>query len=201
MSSKKSIISLAILLTIFILIQSIPISAAIPSSNSIASLKSNNQNIIASTANNNNNNNTPIPITGQLIYEGQGKIVSQRVVPPDTSDGTYKIEVSYSGVGSFNGLNVTEMWTFVNTYKPNGVIQGVGQGTISTKDHTEIASATGHGRGYIKEGGNNIVFPTVQLYSTDSTGKLAFLKTFIGVSKWKVDNNLNSYTYRMWELK
>jgi hypothetical protein len=201
MSSKKSIISLAILLTIFILIQSIPISAAIPSSNSIASLKSNNQNIIASTANNNNNNNTPIPITGQLIYEGQGKIVSQRVVPPDTSDGTFKIEVSYSGVGSFNGLNVTEMWTFVNTYKPNGVIQGVGQGAISTKDHTEIASATGYGRGYIKEGGNNIVFPTVQLYSTDSTGKLAFLKTFIGVSKWKVDNNLNSYTYRMWELK
>jgi hypothetical protein len=198
MSSKKSIISLAILLTIFILIQSIPISAAIPSSNSIASLKSNNQNIIASTA---NNNNTPIPITGQLIYEGQGKIVSQRVVPPDTSDGTYKIEVSYSGVGSFNGLNVTEMWTFVNTYKPNGVIQGVGQGAISTKDHTEIASATGYGRGYIKEGGNNIVFPTVQLYSTDSTGKLAFLKTFIGVNKWKVDNNLNSYTYRMWELK
>ncbi len=147
-----------------LIIYSIPISAAIPGSNSTASLKSNNQNIIVSTANNNNNNNnnTSTPITGQLIYEGQGKIVSQRVISPDTLDGTHKMEVSYSGMGFFNGLNVTEMWTFVNTYKPNGVIQGVGQGII-IRDHKEIASATGYGRGYIKEGGNNIVFPTVIL--------------------------------------
>lgn len=182
------------------MIHSMPISSAIPSSNSSAFLKIKNQNIIKTTSNN-NNDDTSVSIIGKLIYKGQGKIVSQRIMPPDTTDGTYKIEVSYSGSGSFNGINVTEMWTFVNTYKPNEVIQGVGQGEISTKDHTEIASATGYGRGYIKEDMNNTVFPTVQLYSTDSNGKLSFLKTLIGVSEWKVDNNLNSYTYRMWELK
>lgn len=97
---------------------------------------------------------------GELIDVEQGKIVSQRVVPPETSDGTFKMEVSYSGTGTFNGVNVTEMWTFVNTYRPNGIIQGVGQGAISTKDHTEIASATGYGRGHIQQGGSSIVFPT-----------------------------------------
>ncbi|MGN6613911.1 MAG: hypothetical protein ACTHKC_02605 [Candidatus Nitrosocosmicus sp.] len=176
--------------------------AAISIPNSSAALKNDNQNITKITANNNNdNNNAFASIIGKLIYEVQGRIVSQRITPPDTTDGTYKMEVSYSGNGILNGINVTEMWTFVNTYKPNGVIQGVGQGGLSTKDHTEIASTTGYGRGYIKENGNTIVFPTVQLYSTDSTGKLAFLKTLIGVSEWKVDNIQNIYSYRMWELK
>ena len=93
------------------------------------------------------------------------------------------------------------MWTFVNTYRQKGVIQGIGQGAISTKDHTEIASATGYGRGHIQQRGSSIVFPTVQLYSTDPTGRLAFLKTLIGLSEWKVDNNSGTYGYRIWELK
>jgi hypothetical protein len=159
-----------------------------------------NQTIATITTANNNYNN-PASLIGRLIDVQQGKIVSQRVIPPETSDGTFKMEVSYSGSGTFNGVNVTETWTFVNTYRPNGVIQGVGQGAISTKDHAEIASATGYGRGHIQQGGNNIVFPTVQLYSTDSIGKLAFLKTLIGLSEWKVDNNSDTYSYRMWELK
>jgi hypothetical protein len=162
-------------------------------------MNNNKNNETTSTTPANKNNLTSM--IGRLIDVVQGKIVSQRVIPPETSDGTFKMEVSYSGSGTFNGVNVTEMWTFVNTYRPNGVIQGVGQGAISTKDHTEIASAIGYGRGHIQQGGNNIVFPTVQLYSTDSTGKLAFLKTLIGLSEWKVDNNSDSYSYRMWELK
>ena len=41
---------------------------------------------------------------GQLIDVGQGKIVSQRVVPPEISDGTFKMEVSHSGTGTFMQL-------------------------------------------------------------------------------------------------
>ncbi len=164
----------------YILIQSIPISAAIPSSNGPASLKSNNQNIIASTANNNNNNNnnnnTPTPITGQLIYKGQGKIVSQRVIPPDTSDGTYKIEVSYSGGGSFNGLNVTEMWTFVNTYKPNGVIQGVGQGAISTRIIQRLLLQQVMEEDTSKKVGITLCFPQFQLYRSRLYWQISFFK-------------------------
>ena len=114
-------------------------------------------------------------------------------------DGTFKVEVSYTGTGSFKGVNVTEMWTFLNTHRPDGVIQGVGHGTVTTKDHSEIANAEGYGRGHLEAGGK-IKYPTVQLYSTNSTGKLSFLKTFIGLSKWQVDEKSKSYTYKMWEL-
>jgi hypothetical protein len=203
---KSGVIFLTMVLTIsyMSIIHSLPTSTALaaattPAQQSTAASINNNNTVTTKMANNNSNN--PSSMIGQLIDVEQGKIVSQRVIPPETPDGTFKMEVSYSGGGILNGVNVTEMWTFVNTYRPNGVIQGVGQGAISTKDHTEIASAIGYGRGHIQQGGNNIVFPTVQLYNTDSNGKLAFLKTLIGLSEWKVNNNLGTYNYRMWELK
>lgn len=205
---KSGVIFLTMLLTIssMSITHSLPASTALAATttpaqqSTAASINSNNNNTVTTKMANDNSNN-PSSMMGQLIDVEQGKIVSQRVIPPETPDGTFKMEVSYSGGGILNGVNVTEMWTFVNTYRPNGVIQGVGQGAISTKDHTEIASAIGYGRGHIQQGGNNIVFPTVQLYSTDSTGKLAFLKTLIGLSEWKVNNNSGTYNYRMWELK
>ena len=138
-------------------------------------------------------------LLGQLVYESHGKIVGEREVGVKAADGTFKIEVSYNGTGSFKGVNVTEMWTFINTHRPDGVIQGVGHGTVNTKDHIETATAEGYGRGHLVEGGK-IEYPTVQLYSTNSTGKISFLKTFIGLSKWQVDEKSKSYTYKMWEL-
>lgn len=116
------------------------------------------------------------------------------------ADGTFKIEVSYAGTGSFKGVNVTETWTFLNMHRPDGVIQGVGRGIVITKDHRELSTAEGYGRGHLLEGGK-IEYPTVQVYSTNSTGKLSFLKTFIGLSKWQVDEKSKNYSYKMWELK
>ena len=79
-------------------------------------------------------------VTGQLIYEAHGKIVAQKVINSGKTDGA-KIQVSYSGSGKFtNGLNVKELWTFVNTHKLDGVIQGVGQGFIKTIDNIKRAS-------------------------------------------------------------
>jgi hypothetical protein len=138
-------------------------------------------------------------VTAQLIYEAHGKIVAQKVINSGKTDGA-KIQVSYSGSGKFtNGLNVKELWTFVNTHKLDGVIQGVGQGFIKTIDNKEIALATGYGRGFAGVGGK-IVYPTAQLYNTNSTGRLAFLSEVVGFSQWQVDNSGN-YSYRMWELK
>ncbi len=144
------------------------------------------------------NSNNQTSLLGQLVYEAHGKIVGERNVGVRGPDGSFKTEASYTGTGSFKGVNVTEMWTFLNTHRPDGVIQGVGHGTVNTKDHSENATAEGYGRGYLVEG--KIQFPTVQLYSTNSTGKLSFLKTFIGLSKWKVDEKSKSYTYKLWQL-
>lgn len=138
-------------------------------------------------------------VTGQLIYEAHGKIVAQKVINSGKTDGA-KIQVSYSGSGKFtNGLDVTELWTFVNTHRLNGVIHGVGQGIIKTIDNKEIALATGYGRGFTGVGGK-IVYPTAQLYSTNSTGRLAFLNEIVRFSQWQVDNSGN-YSYKMWEFK
>jgi hypothetical protein len=138
-------------------------------------------------------------VTGQLIYEAHGKIVAQKVINTGNTDGA-KIQVSYAGSGKFtNGLNVYELWTFVNTHKLDGVIHGVGQGIIKTIDNKELAIATGYGRGFTGVGGK-IVYPTAQLYSTNSTGRLAFLSEVVGFSQWQVDNSGN-YSYRMWEFK
>ena len=152
---KSGVIFLTMLLTISYM----SITHSLPASTALATTTTPTQQSSADSINNNNNNtvttkmaydnsNNPSSMIGQLIDVEQGKtLYPARVIPPETPDGTFKMEVSYSGGGILNGINVTEMWTFVNTYRPNGVIQGVGQGAISTKDHTEIASAIGYGMG------------------------------------------------------
>jgi len=132
-------------------------------------------------------------ITGNLIYEVHGKITSQKTINQNTQ------EVSYAGIGRFtNGVNVSEEWTFINSHGPGGAIQGVGHGMLKTKDNKEIATSIGYGRGLVESG--KTIYPTAQLYSTNSTGKINFLKNIVGFSEWQVDNAGN-YFYKMWQFK
>ena len=71
-----------------------------------------------------------------------------------------------------------EVWTYIDSHTQSGVIQGVGHGMLKTLDNKEIATSKGYGRGFPEEG--KIVYPTAQLYSTNSTGRLAFLKDIVG---------------------
>jgi hypothetical protein len=132
-------------------------------------------------------------IEGHLIYDVHGKIVAQKMINSTAQ------EVSYAGVGRFtNGVDVTEVWTFVNSHTPGGAIQGVGHGMLKTVGNKEIAIAKGYGRGLTEVG--KVVYPTAQLYGTNSTGRLAFLKDIVGFSEWQVDNSGN-YSYKMWQFK
>jgi hypothetical protein len=132
-------------------------------------------------------------IESHLIYEAHGKIAAQKMINPTAQ------EVSYDGVGRFtNGVDVTEVWTYVNSHTPNGAIQGVGDGMLKTVDNKEIANAKGYGRGLTEAG--KIVYRTAQLYSTDSNDRLAFLKDVVGFSEWQVDDSGN-YSYKMWQFK
>ena len=165
----------------------------------VASATSLNKTILTSdnqsTAVSPNQNN----VTGQLIYEAHGKIIAQKVINSGKTDGA-KIQVSYSGTGKFTDeVVIRELWTFVNTHRLDGVIQGVGQGIMKTIDNKEIALATGYGRGFTGVGGK-IVYPTAQLYSTNSTARLAFLNYVVGFSQWQVDN-FGNYNYKMWKFK
>ncbi len=138
-------------------------------------------------------NDTSSNIHGHLIYEVHGKIVAQKMINSTAQ------EVSYAGLGRFtNGVDVTEVWTYINSHTPSGAIQGVGHGMLKTVDNKEMAIAKGYGRGLTEIG--KVVYPTAQLYSTNSTGRLAFLKHIVGFSEWQVDNSGN-YSYKMWEFK
>ncbi|HYA84944.1 MAG TPA: hypothetical protein VEH06_16085 [Candidatus Bathyarchaeia archaeon] len=138
-------------------------------------------------------NDTSSNIEGHLIYEVHGKIVAQKMI------NSTAWEVSYAGVGRFtNGVDVTEVWTYIDSHTQSGVIQGVGHGMLKTVDNREIATSKGYGRGFPEEG--KIVYPTAQLYSTNSTGRLAFLKDIVGFSDWHVQNSGN-YSYKMWQFK
>ena len=161
----------------------------------------------------NNSINNEMKKSAKVVYEGEGKITSQRVLNfEDDENGISKIEISYSGKGYFTdkNINVTESWTFINTHRPNGVIQGIGDGSIfffgekinndSKKIVEEIATMKGYGRGFIDVDGK-ISYPTAQLYSVaDVTGKLAFLNEIVGTAFWEVDD-LGNYNYKLWILE
>jgi hypothetical protein len=63
----------------------------------------------------------------------------------------------------------------------DGAIQGVGHGMIKKVDYKEISISKGYGRGLTEVG--KVVYPTAQLYSTNSTGRLTFLKDIVGFSE------------------
>jgi len=68
-------------------------------------------------------NDTSSNIQRHLIYEVYGKIVAQKMINSTVQ------EVSYTGVGRFtNGVDVTEVWPYINSHTPSGAIQGVGHG-------------------------------------------------------------------------
>lgn len=96
------------------------------------------------------NNTNQNAVLGDLIYEASGKIVGQRVVDTEASNGDLgKIEVSYSGRGYIKGIgNISETWTFENTHLPNSVSQGVGYGIIIPNDGNGVTEATELGRGF-----------------------------------------------------
>lgn len=89
-------------------------------------------------------------MVGELISEGQGKIIGQRNIISEESQNIViaKIEISYSGTANIKGIgNISETWTFVNTHRPNDIIQGKGYGTVITEDGNGVATATEFGRG------------------------------------------------------
>jgi hypothetical protein len=67
-------------------------------------------------------------------------------------------------------VDVREVWTYINSHIPSGAIQGVGYGMLKTVDNKEIATSKGYGRGFTEA--RKVVYPTAQLYSTNSTGRL-----------------------------
>ena len=89
--------------------------------------------------------------------------------------------------------NVTNVQTWVNTFKSPLVFFGVGKGIMSTGDG-QIATWKGYDIG--KSNNNSaITYHGITFFDTNSTGKLSFLKNLIGLHMTKVSgtNNLQRF--------
>lgn len=134
---------------------------------------------------------------GELIYESKGKIIGQRIL--SVENGIPKMEITISGDGKYNGVEITESFTYWAVQRDDGSSYGQGQGVIMTKDGDGIATAIGRGEGKRTDSGK-MKYKSAIFFESSSKNKLASLNRMLGVSDYEVDESGN-YTHRIWEWK
>ena len=115
------------------------------------------------------------------FFEEKGRITSQKEI------GGNRTQVTYSTEGVMEGtIEVTNSGDFVGISKDNMITSAQGQGIVTTKDGREKASYTFLGVGKVTEQGKP-EFLGSAVWSTDSTGKLAFLNNMLSFFKAELD--------------
>ena len=128
------------------------------------------------------------------FFEEKGRITSQKEI------GGGKTQMTYLSSGKLNGnIEVTNTGDFVEVSKGNKGTSGQGQGVVTTKDGGEKASYTFLHVGKTTEEGKPVLRGCC-VWSTDSTGKLAFLDNMLSFFKVEVDENGN-FSSKERELK
>ena len=89
---------------------------------------------------------------GDLIYEGQGKIIVTRLVNAEEN----KIEHTLEEEGKFKDIKVTITSTFWTVHTGKNTVYGAADASIITKYDKEIASYKGYGIGHFMEQGVTI---------------------------------------------
>jgi hypothetical protein len=126
---------------------------------------------------------------GEPFFVVKGKTTFQKEIGPN------KTQYTYSANGTINGnIEVTDTGEFVCVSKGNNLIFDQGDGVITTKDGSEKASYT------FIEVGNGTDYQGASAYSTNSTGKLAFLNNIVLIFKGGYDENGN-YALKQWIWK
>ncbi len=132
---------------------------------------------------------------GELIGEGTGKVIGQRVLPAD-HQGT-KMEVSFQSAGKLLGVDITETGTFWAVLRQGGALYGEGQGIEMTKDG-EAVTWTGNGNG--KPNGRGGVNDRGAIYYQTASSKLARVNSVAAVFEFDVDEAGNTHA-KVWEWK
>ncbi len=151
---------------------------------------------ISSTITNNNTtnirplNNDEVKSLGIIespFYESDiGKVIGQRII--SSSNGSPQIEQSIVESGVIKGVgNVTNLQTWIDTFKSSKIFYGSGQGIITTPDG-QMATWIGYDIGRSNSNGI-IIYHGITFFDTNSTGKLAFLKNIEGLHTTEVDGN------------
>jgi hypothetical protein len=134
---------------------------------------------------------------GDQIGEDNGKITSRRVL--EVVNGVPKIETSMSTAGRYKGVETIEISTYWAYPEHDGVMHGEGQGVVTTKDGSEMATWTGQGIGRFT-GSGKIRFIGSLFFRSSSNGKLAFLNNLVGAFENESDEQGNTSS-KVWEWK
>ena len=120
-------------------------------------------------------------MSGEKIGEGKGQRGMRKVL---STQPTFKVEVSFEETGKLLGAEGMNMGTYTATTKPDGSLEGIGEGVFATLDG-EFVTWRGMGVGRFVEAGA-VHYSGVLSYSTTSA-KLAKLNSIAAVFDFDVD--------------
>ena len=133
---------------------------------------------------------------GEILAEERGKITGTRVLPSDGHGP--KLEVSFQASGKLQGVDATDMGTYVAVLTSDGTLFGEGQGVIMTADGGVVAWR-GQGLGRPTGQGLGAHWRGAIYYQTTSQ-KLAHLNSVVAIFEYEVDGEGNTED-RVWEWK
>ena len=120
-------------------------------------------------------------MTGEKIGEGNGTRGIRRVV---ATQPKFIVEVSFEDASTLLGVTGINLGTYTSSPKPDGSLEGVGEGVFATPDG-ESVTWKGMGVGHFVEGGA-VRYTGMLSYSTTST-KLAKLNSIAAMFEFDVD--------------
>ena len=125
---------------------------------------------------------------GDQIGEGHGKRTARRVL---CTEPNYKVEVSFEDMTTLRGVGGMTIGTYVSGQKPDGSIDGEGEGVWGTADGDTVTwKGIGVGR-FIA--GDAVSYRGCLIYRTASS-KLAWLNAIAGVFEFEVDAEGNTHS-------
>ncbi len=132
-----------------------------------------------------NENNVPTNPQNILYETKEVKLIYQRVL---NVIGNPQIEDSVIEHGLLSGVgNVTDIETWLNTYRTSNIIYGEGKGIMISADG-QMAPWIGYGVGQIQNNGT-MLFKDIIFFSNNATGNMKFLDNVIGLYIAKVEGN------------
>ncbi|MGB7956525.1 MAG: hypothetical protein WCF23_21335 [Candidatus Nitrosopolaris sp.] len=140
-------------------------------------------------------NSNSLVVAQTPLYQAEfGKLIGQTVL---NTGGVPQIQESIIENGTMNGVG-TNLETWVDTFKSPAIAYGVGQGILTTKDK-QRATWIAHDIGRTNDNNGAIIYHGVMFFSSNSTGKLAFLNNLEGLYITEVNDS--KQTTKMWEWK
>ena len=132
---------------------------------------------------------------GEQLGEASGTVTGVRVLGAESED--HKMEVSFRGRGEMLGVGITDMGTFVQTVRPDGILSGEDSNVLMLTDDGEMVAWKGFGVGRPTGPGFSSSWGVAGSARTASE-KMARLNAVATVVEYEVEGD-GSYRWKLWE--